>query len=207
MTYLTEKDIFENFKSLGYIESHLKEGLFLVENSNEVCGAYYATIEKRSGKIRLGGGIGVYAAEFENIWMKSISKVEKKLDKTLPLIMIIDNFVDKLNDTFFEFSNDINDLKKNGLDLYNLCSLLPNSTDSLRNCFLKNNIINFNISQYLHIFEYNKDNNIYLNKSILFILWAIWKFPDIKDNIISSLDCRQIERLLKFEKMNGSVVF
>lgn len=149
---------------------------------------------RRQGKIQLSGGLGLFFREFEKIWSDSISKEERRIDATLPIGMLIDNYPE-LNESGALRYYDLEDIDYAARQIYDLTRRLPASPAALDKALAEGKLLGKPVSDYLHIFDYNKDDNLYFRKSVCFVHWFIENFPDYATHMRRCLTDRQLQRL------------
>jgi hypothetical protein len=178
----------------GFVRLSGNPTLFLVGQPKVVTPAFYCSIFKRAGAIQLGGGVGLFVHDFEIMWRDSLSKEDARLDATLPLIRLVDNYLELSDGGALRFY-DIENIKIAGQQIYDLVRQLPSSLDELAEALEKGKLLDHPVSDYLHIFDYYDDGNIYFRKSSRFVYWFIDAFPQLSTQLLRCLSASQLRRL------------
>lgn len=168
--------------------------LLLIGDMNVINPAFYCRLIKRRHQVRLGGGLGIFFGDFEHIWTKAISAKERKLDSTLPIVMLIDNFIELIDDRVFRYV-DAPCIEHSLRKVYTLTLRLPRTLDEFVTVLETKTLLGKPLHSYLHIRDYNEDSNLYLRKSVEFVNWFVQTYPEFADKLIECLTPRQIERV------------
>jgi hypothetical protein len=195
MMKLCQSSIISLIEMSGFHKSPTNKLFFLTEVDSEISPAYCLNIIKNRGKVRLGGALGLYFRAFELTWRDSLSAHEKSIDFTLPLVMLVDNFSGLLDGDFFDYSDEPEKMHSNACALRRLCADLPLSIAQFENAVKYCQLIGKPISDYLHITEYNTDENLYFRKSCSFLFWFAQQWPEAADSLDDCLDDHQKRRL------------
>lgn len=187
--------IIRALESSGFARSPFDERLFTINGTSLIAPAYYLNIVRKRNMIRLGGAIGLYFADFENEWRAFLSREERKIDATLPLIMLIDNYAQLININIFNYTNDTAEIYESAKEIYDLANLLPKTMRDFDGCLLSKEIVYHKISDYTHIFDYNNDKNLYFRKSVEFIHWFSRNHPEYAEHLFDCLTERQKKRI------------
>lgn len=205
MTAIDRKTILGLLEECGLARSPFDVGLFLVNGSKVISPAYRLNIVRKRGRVRFGGAIGLYFRDFEALWRTSLSSRERKIDATLPLVMLIDNYAYLIDRGVFDYTDRVEELSVRAAAVCSLVRQLPQSIEEFDKCLLDKHILGKNISEYTHIFDYNDDFNLYYRKSVSFIGWFAETWPESAEHLRSCLTLRQLQRLgipstLKFRR-------
>lgn len=195
MTDISTKSLYTALELAGFHRSTVRPRLFLTDGGSTVSAAFYCGEVKRRGQIRFSGGVGVVFPEFEDKWNASLSKKEQREDSTLPLIMALDNFEYLIENRVFRYSNNFDDLLTSARHINVLCSKLPSSIDEFGSALGECRLLGKPVSEYLHIFDYHADDNLYFRKSSEFILWFLDRWPNLADQMYKCLSGAQQKRL------------
>ena len=194
MTKVDQASINKVLLKNGFTRQQKKSDLFLIGEPRPVTPAYYCRIVRKQGKVRLGGAIGLFFSEFEVIWNLSLSNKERRIDLTLPIIMLIDNYRELIESDVFRYSGLVGIYNSVGR-IYNLTSQLPNSMEELDEVLIEGSLIGKPVHDYLHIFDYYDDDNLYFRKSSSFVYWFIESFPQFAEHLRQCLTSCQRQRL------------
>lgn len=195
MSKITRETVDDILSNCGFVKEPRKPNLFLVGKARTVTPAFYCRMLRKRGKVHLGGGVGLFLPEFETMWRDTISREDRRIDATLPLGMLIDNYLELIEGGalgYYELEDDIGGA---AYQIYELASRLPASLDALDKALLDGELLGQPVSNYLHIFDYNKDDNLYFRKSVCFVRWFMEKFPQFADHLQQCLTARQWQRL------------
>jgi len=172
----------------GFFCPWRKRNIFLVNESLEIAPAFIPRILRRDGRIQVSGGMGIFFNEFEERWRATLTKEEVKVDKTLPLIISIENFAE-LNDAgVFIYTDDSADVEKISNILFLHCSMFPKSVEELKSSISCCRILGKSVSQYLHYFSCFDDSNIYFKKSASFVFWLQMRWPELGEMLLSCVE-------------------
>jgi len=194
MSKIVRESVHDILSNCGFVSEPGKPRLFLVEEPRTVTPAFYCTLYRRRGKVHLGGGVGLYFREFEEMWSASISKEERRIDFTLPIIMLIDNYLELIEGGALRYY-DPEDIEDAASQIYNLASQLPTSPEALGKALSDRELIGKPVSNYLHIFDYNASDDLYFRKSVCFVHWFMERFPAYAWHMRQCLTSRQSQRL------------
>jgi len=179
----------------GFIRESARPGrLFLVEEPRTVTPAFYCNVFRRRGKAHLGGGVGLFFRDFEKTWRDSLSQEERRIDATLPLGMLIDNYPELIEAGIFRYS-DLEGIRDAGRRIYDFTRRLPASPDAFDKALSDGELLGIPVSDYLHIRGYNEDDNLYLRKSVRFVHWFMETFPHFATHLLQCLTSYQLRRL------------
>lgn len=178
----------------GFVRHSGKPALFLFEEPGAVTPAFYCDLLRKQGKVQLSGGIGLFFTKFEETWNEHISGEEKRIDGTLPIIMLISNYLELIDSGALRYY-DLIDLRYSAQHIYNLARKLPASPIALDKALSKGILLDKPVSDYLHIFDYNDDENLYFRKSAHFVHWFIEQYPNFAHHMCQCLTQRQAQRL------------
>jgi hypothetical protein len=148
-----------------------RSNFFLVSEDADLSPAFMCRLVKRGGYVRYGGTFGIYFREFERTWRSSLSPLDKRLDHTLPLAMLIDNYMGLIDDGVFEYIDVAAYARPKSASIFRLCSRLPRSWPEFVNAVNENSLLGRPVSLYLHIAPYRGKDDLYAQKSIAFIKW------------------------------------
>lgn len=164
--------------------------ILLVNVDSEVSPAFIPVIRRCRGHYRISGGFGLYVSEFEGIWRKAITKEELKVDRTLPIIISIENFAE-LNDAgVFRPLDSVEAVEKVSRLIFELCSSMPQSVERLLQDISECSLLGKDFERYIHYFSDIDSSNIYFRKSAAFIHWASAKWPDVGQAMSACLHAR-----------------
>jgi hypothetical protein len=194
MNKITRESVYDILSDCGFAAVPGKPGLFLVEEARTVTPAYYCSLLRRRGKVQLSGGVGLFFREFEEMWRDSISKEDRRIDATLPVGMLIDNYLELIDGAALRYYG-LEDLKYAACQIYGLASRLPASPIALDKALSEGKLLGKPISSYLHIFGYHEDDNLYFRKSVCFVHWFMEKFPHYASHMRQCLTRPQLQRL------------
>lgn len=194
MSKIVRESVRDILSDCGFVTEPGKPGLFLVEEARTVTPAFYCRLLRRRGKVHLGGGVGLFFRDFEKMWSNSISREERRIDFTLPLIMLIDNYLELIDGDALGYY-DLEDLDDPARQIYDLTRRLPASPNALDNALAEGELLGKPVSNYLHIFAYNEDDNLYFRKSSCFIHWFMENFPQFAEHMRQCLTGPQLQRL------------
>lgn len=174
----------------GFHAHSRQKHILLVSPDSEVSPAFTPVIMRRRGQFRITGGFGLYAAEFEENWRKTLSREELKVERTLPIMISIENFAE-LNDVgvFRDLSTE-NEVEVVSALLFEYCSLMPQSVEALLSDLRTCSILGRKFADYIHHFSDVDDSNIYFRKSATFLHWASVRWPGAGDAMSACLDSR-----------------
>lgn len=195
MTFEAEKCVDYALRQVGFSCLPTVPKLYLVNWDSDVSPAYYATPIRRRGKVQLGGGVGIYFREFEEQWNSAASRADLKTEFTLPLIMLIDNYLLLIRRGVFEFTNQADEVIEHASEIFGLCSSLPCSIEDFVQSLTLGKIGGKRISDYLHIFAYHENDDEFLRKSVGFVHWFINKWPQHAEALRKCLTQEQLMRI------------
>jgi hypothetical protein len=141
-----------------------------------------------------GNPIGLFFREFEEMWSDSISREDRRIDTTLPVIMFISNYLE-LNDNAVLRYYDPEEIKYAACQIYDLTSRLPASPIALDKTLSEGELLGMPVSNYLHIFDYHEDDDLHFRKSVCFVHWFMESFPHFAEHMRQCLTGRQLQRL------------
>ena len=192
---LIQKDLLDSvFASVGFYNG-TRPNLFFTDKDRPIIPSYYRTILRKSGKPSLSGGIGLYFTEFEKEWRRLLTPDERRLDCTLPLITMIENFPILLEGGVFKPADNSIDLADRVIKIYDLCRELPRTVDEFCQCLQRSELLGRPVSEYVHIYDYFDNHNLYLRKSTSFVLWFTRASPHCASDMYQSLTISQRRRL------------
>lgn len=194
MSKIARESVYDILAGCGFVAVPGKPGLFLVEEPRTVTPAFYCTLLRRQGKVQLSGGIGLFFREFEKIWSDSISREERRIDATLPIGMFISNYLELIESEALRYY-DLEDLEDAARQIYDLTRRLPASPDAFDKALSESELLGGPVSNYLHIFDYNEDDDLYFRKSACFIHWFMETFPKFAEHMRQCLTGSQLRRL------------
>lgn len=194
MSIISRRLINQRLVESGFTKIIGKQNLFLTSNPSEVTPAFLCNVFRRNGKVSVGGAVGLYFTEFEELWEKSISKEERRIDATLPLVMLIENYRELDHAGVLRYLES-SQLRVVMSHIHELISHLPNSIVDFEKSLIGNTLLGINISTYLHIFDYHSDDNLYFRKSICFVRWFMNNYPHLAEHLSKCLTTNQKERL------------
>jgi len=200
MTAVNDRSVMVALQLAGFSPCSTNPRLFLVDGNLSITPAFLCLTIKRSRKIRLSGGVGLYFREFERIWDDSISKTEKRFNFTLPMIMAIDNYMTLIDNGVFSFTDDSEEIADYARQIYNLCAKFPCSAEEFGQVLIARKMIDKNVSDYFHIFGYHEDDNIFFRKSVGFIYWFLDRWPEFSQDMFRCLTEYQSRRLKSMER-------
>ena len=200
MTKYSEKDIYNYLSTSGFTQHDRIKRLFFVNyHSYDICPSFLCSIKRRRNRVRIGGAFGLYFKEFEQLWSARHSSLSK-LEFKLPLVMLIDNYSNIVDEIVFNYTDDAVDLTKSASAIYDLCTLFPSSEVEFAKILETKEMVGKPFSSYLHIFDYNSDDSHLLRKSIGFVEWYICRWPKQADLLYDCLAPLQLRRLYHFRK-------
>lgn len=179
----------------GFCRSSRTTKLFLIDDKSPITPAYYCLVNRKKGKVQFGGGFGTYFREFEQLWHDSLSREERKLDLTLPLIMSIDNYLELVDEEVFRFSDTFDEILDHALRIYNFCLKFPKSIEEFDKALMDGAMLGKRVSDYLHMFDYYESDNLYFRKSASFVRWFADAWPEQAPHMHRCLTSSQLERL------------
>lgn len=185
----------------GFRPSLKRNNLYLSGADGPVMPAFVPNITRRKGRAQIGGGVGIYLDEFEEIWRSRLNKKELSLDNTLPLILSVDNFIELLNDGIFRGKDNYEDLKFDARCILAICEKLPNSISDLEMCFDRCAISGKKVCQYVHYFSDIDKYNLYFSKSASFYFWMNARWPSLACKFIACLDKKNRDLILRNNKI------
>jgi hypothetical protein len=195
MNHMDKRWMYQTLCTIGFVQSADHANLFFIDAERELTPAYSCMISRKNHRVRWGGGVGLYFREFERDWRKSLSAVQRRADVTLPMTMLLDNYVRLLGDEFFSYEGDQNEICVRARLLYRLCALFPKSIHEFMLALESKEIVGKRISDYMHIFDYHVGDSLYLRKSVAFVHWFTEKWPSSTDKIYACLTDAQRRRL------------
>ena len=202
MSSLSKALVDATLQNVGFSKS-FRSDLFLLHPGSSVSPGYCRTIIRRAGEIKLSGGVGTYFPEFEDIWRRSLLTQERRLDYTLPLIMLVENFAELVDAGTLESVDNANELTERCRSIYFLCEKFPKSIEDFCLILNKGEMVGKRFSDYLHIFDYFDDDSLYLRKSIAFIHWFIELWPNFEEKMYECLTAAQRRRLSVARPFSG----
>jgi len=194
MSTIVRNSVYDILSDCGFVAVRRKPGLFLVEEPQEVTPAFYCTLLRRQGKVQLSGGVGLFFREFEKMWRDSISREEARIDTTLPIGMFISNYLELIESAALRYY-DLEDIDYAARQIHDLTRRLPDSLDAFDEALSDGELLGKPVSNYLHIFDYNEDDDLYFRKSACFIDWFMKTFPQFAEHMRQCLTGRQLKRL------------
>jgi hypothetical protein len=194
MSKIARESVHDILSSCGFVAAPGKAGLFLVEEARTVTPAYYCSLLRRGGRVQLSGGVGLFFREFEEMWSDSISKDDRRIDATLPLIMLIDNYLELIDSAALRYY-DLKGIEYASCQIYDLINRLPTSPIALDKALSEGQLLGKPVSNYLHIFGYHEDDNLYFRKSACFVHWFMERFPHFAGHMRQCLTGPQLRRL------------
>jgi hypothetical protein len=144
--------------------------------------------------VAIGGAVGLFFPEFESIWANSISKEENQIDTTLPIVKLIENFNCLIDSGILRY-NELDSIGRSASIIYDFISFFPKSIDEFYEVLLCKELLGKSFSSYLHIVNYNDDDNLYYRKSVSFIYWFIKTYPQYSERMYECLSHDQQQRL------------
>lgn len=194
MSKIARESVHDILSNCGFISEPGRPNLFLVEKARTVTPAYYCSLLRKQGKVQLSGGLGLFFREFEDMWSSSISRDDRRIDATLPLIMFISNYLELIDGAALRYY-DLEDIKHAARQIYDFTSRLPFSPIALDKALSEGELLGKPVSSYLHIFGYHEDDNLYFRKSACFVHWFMEKFPHFAEHMRRCLTGQQLQRL------------
>jgi len=194
MSKIARESVYDVLSNCGFVRGPGKRGLFLIEEARTVTPAYYCSLLRKQGKVQLSGGLGLFFREFEEMWSDSISKEDRRIDATLPIGMLVDNYLELIDGAALRYY-DLEDIKYAARQIYDFTSRLPASPIALDKALSEGELLGKPVSNYLHIFGYHEDDNLYFRKSVSFVHWFMEKFPHFAEHMRQCLSGPQLRRL------------
>lgn len=194
MSKIARDSVYDILSGCGFVREPGKPDLFLVEKPRTVTPAFYCRLLRRQGQVQISGGVGLFFREFEKIWSDSISREDRRIDATLPMGMLIDNYLELIEGDALGYY-DIEDIEYTARQIYDLTSRLPASPIALDKALSERELLGKPVSNYLHIFDYHEDDNLYFRKSVCFVHWFMERFPHYAGHMRQCLTGRQLQRL------------
>jgi hypothetical protein len=192
---ITQESVDDILSNCGFVREPGKPGhLFLVEAPGTVTPAFYSMLFRRRGEAHLGGGVGLFFREFEKMWSDSLSREERRIDATLPLGMLIDNYLELIDAGTFRYSG-LEGIEDAGRRIYDFTRRLPASPEAFDKALSEGKLLGKPVSDYLHIRGYNEDDDLYFRKSVSFVHWFIETFPQFAGHLRQCLTGSQLRRL------------
>lgn len=191
---MDRKEIYSALYMAGFSQGPRNQ-LFVVDCDLPVTPAYACNIISKKGKFILSGAIGIYVKEFESIWLGSLSSDERLIDRTLPVIMAIENYIELINLGVFDTINEFDDAIDLSLCIYRFCKNFPASKNEFHKALISGQVVGRPVSEYLHIVDYFDDDNLYLRKSVAFIRWIDINWPELSQDMRRCLTRSQLRRL------------
>lgn len=199
MTPIDNFQIDSALRIAGFIQCKDIPRLFLLAGDAVVSPAYYCAPVRKRRAVHLGGGVGLYFKEFEKTWNSELGKEGLRSGFTLPMIMIIDNYISLIDEDLFTFTNDYDEITRCCIVMREFCLQFPSSIEEFSQILVDKKIIDKNFSDYLHIFPYNDNDNLYYRKSVRFIQWFCKMHPELSPRLLDCLTEYQIRRVENFE--------
>jgi hypothetical protein len=184
----------------GFILDNIRKSVYILEKNKDISPAFVPNITSRMGKLQIGGGIGLYFEDFEIEWRNSLSKEDRKIDRSLPMVIAIDNFIELVDNGIFRPTDNNKEIERIVSVLFDKCSTLPNSIDDFSRCLDACNILNKNVFQYIHYYSEIDEGNLYFSKSASFTFWLGVRWPELPDKILSCLDSRTSNLMLRYRR-------
>lgn len=172
----------------GFVLDNIRKRFYIIGKNKDISPAFVPNVISRRGELQIGGGIGLYFEDFEIKWWNSLSKEDRKIDRSLPMIIAIDNFIDLIDGGIFRPTNNNKEIDSIAKLLFKKCSELPNSIDDFSECLGECSILSKNISQYMHYYSEIDEGNLYFSKSASFVFWLGERWPGLSDKILRCLD-------------------
>lgn len=195
MNQLTSYAIRDIAISLGFFNTNENRNVFILEKESNLSPAFLLQIVRRNNTARIDGGIGLFDREFEIVWARSLSKNERLIDKTLPVVLNCGNFRDIYTNSILDYTDSIEQIKYQLTVIKNVCAQFPNSYKQLEDCILLGEICEHAVSSYFHVSSYYIDSNLYLRKSIAYIQWIVSKYPTINSSLLGCFNGKELERI------------
>jgi hypothetical protein len=195
MTAINNHLFFSVLQASGFYRDSSASNLFLIDKSQPVTPAYRCRINRKGGRVQFGGSYGMYFLEFERTWRDSLTKAERKLDFTLPLVMLIDNYMELVENGVFTFSECLSEVSQYASQLYRTCLKLPMSIGEFNIALIDQTMLGKPLSDYLHIFDYHADGDLYFRKSERFVRWFADTWPEQAQALYRCLTASQRKRL------------
>lgn len=194
MNKITQEAVHDILSDCGFVAVPGKPNLFLVEEARTVTPAFYCRLLRRQGRVQLSGGAGLFFREFEKTWGDSISREERRIDYTLPIIMLISNYIELIEGNALRYY-DLEGIGDAAYQIYNLIRRLPDSLEAFDKSLADGKLLGESVYKYFHIFDYHDSDSLYFRKSACFVHWFIEKYPQFSRRMRQSLTGRQLQRL------------
>lgn len=174
----------------GFLLDDVRNGVYIIGKNDAISPAFIPNIISRVGKLQVGGGIGLYFENFEKKWRESLSRKERRIDRSLPMIIAIDNFMEFVDAGVFRPISSDDEIKRTANTIYNKCLELPRSIDDFSECLDSCIMLNKQIFQYIHCYSEIDEVNFYFSKSASFMFWLETQWPELSRKMFDCLDKR-----------------
>jgi transposase len=137
----------------------------------------------------------LYFGDFEKGWRASLTTEERRNDATLPLIMLLDNFSELIGTDFFEYTDSETSLRRHCETIYEICNRFPRSIDELDAALSRRELVGKPLAEFVHIFDYHNDRDLYFRKSVEFVRWFCRTWTSRCPRLLDCLTDRQRHRI------------
>ncbi len=197
---MDRKSIKTHLLNAGFILDDIRNVVYIVEKNDEISPAFIPNIISRMGRLQVGGGMGLYFENFEKKWRESLSREERRIDRSLPMIIAIDNFMEFIDAGIFRPINNDSEIQRTAITIYNKCLELPRSIEDFSEHLDSCNILNKKVFQYIHYYSEVDDGNLYFSKSASFVFWLEDRWPELSRKMLDCLDKRTSSMMLKHRR-------
>jgi len=184
----------------GFILDDIRNYVYIVEKNAKISPAFIPNVFSRKGRLQIGGGIGLYFDNFEKKRAETLSREERKIDRSLPMIIAIDNFIELIDAGVFRTVNSVDEIQNVADVIYEKCLGLPNSVEDFSRCLEFCNILDKQVAQYIHYYSEVDDKNLYFSKSASFVWWLENLWPELANKIIGCLNRRTVTMMDRYRR-------